>query len=144
MRRIVANNHNLTHFFCCSLMLSQNEIFRNSIRNALCSAPSFIEWFILKDLDIRNVKYCSSHLKFCFFIKTKKMIFLEVKMTIIGENWYQQNAYSVSNKIIHKESHSCEKMRFYTHFLQKLVILSLLSTDLHINAIMMAISQMSF
>ena len=63
--------------------------FRNSIRNAPYSAPNFIEWFIVKDLDIRNVKYCGSHFKFCFFIKkrkTKKTIFLEVTMTIIGEN----------------------------------------------------------
>ena len=45
---------------------------------------NLIEWFIVKDFDIRNVKYCSPH--FAFFIKTKKMIFLEVTMTTIGEN----------------------------------------------------------
>ena len=39
-------------------------------------------------------------------------------MTIIGEN-ISTNACSVLNMIIHKESHSCEKMRFYTYFLQK-------------------------
>ena len=39
----------------------------------------------LNDLDIRNVKYYGSHLKFVLLIKTKKMIFLEVTMTIIDE-----------------------------------------------------------
>ena len=28
---------------------------------------------------------------------------------------HQQNAYSVLNTIIHKESHSCEKMWFYIY-----------------------------
>ena len=32
---------------------------------------------------------------------------------------HQQNAYSALNMIIHIESHSCEKMCFYTSFLQK-------------------------
>ena len=41
---------------------------------------------LLKNLDIRNMKYCGSHLTFYFFIKTKKMVFLEVTVTIIGEN----------------------------------------------------------
>ena len=81
--KVVANNHSLTYFFCWSLMLSQMEIFRNSIRNASYSASNFIEWFIVKDLDIRNVKCCCSHF---FFIKTNKMIFPEVTMTIISEN----------------------------------------------------------
>ena len=62
------------------------KFFRNSTRNAPYSATNFIEWFIVKDLDIRNVKYCGSHLKFVSFTKTKKIIFLEVTMTIIGEN----------------------------------------------------------
>ena len=30
-----------------------------------------------------------------------------------------ENAYSVLNTIIHKESHSYEKMQFNTYFLQK-------------------------
>ena len=62
------------------------KFFRNSTRNAPYSAPNFIEWLIVKDLDIRNVKYCGSHSKSVSFIKTKKIIFLEVTMTIIGEN----------------------------------------------------------
>ena len=64
------------------------KFFRHSIRNALCSVPNFIEWFIEEDLNIRNVKYCSSHLKFFFFffIKTKEVIFPEVTMAIIVEN----------------------------------------------------------
>ena len=89
MCRTVATNHNLPHFFCWSLMLPQNEIFQKlnqKCRNAPYSTPDFIEWFIVKDLDIRNVKYCGSHLKFCCFINTKKIIFLKVEMTIIGEN----------------------------------------------------------
>ena len=48
--------------------------------------PNFIEWFVVKDLDIRNVKHCGSHLKFCFFIKANKIMFLEVTVTIISEN----------------------------------------------------------
>ena len=41
-------------------------------------------------------------------------------MTIIGKNtsYSVLNPYSVLN-IIHKESHSCGKMRFSTYFLQK-------------------------
>ena len=84
--KIAANNHNLTHFCteasCCHKM----KFFRNSIRNAPYSAPNFIEWFILKELDIKKVKYCSSHFKLFFFlIKLKKFIFFKVAMTI-GEN----------------------------------------------------------
>ena len=56
---------------------------------------------MVKDLDIGNVKYCGTHLKFVFFIKTKKMIFLEVTKTIIGRN----TSYSVLKIVIHKESH---------------------------------------
>ena len=63
------------------------KFLRNSIGNAPYNAPNFIEWFIVKDWDIRNVKYCGSHLKgFFFFIKTRKMVFLEVTVTIIDEN----------------------------------------------------------
>ena len=32
------------------------KFFRNSIRNAPYNVLNFIEWFIVKDLDIRNVK----------------------------------------------------------------------------------------
>ena len=53
---------------CCHKM----KFFRNSIRNAPYRAPNFIEWLIVKDLDIRNVKYCGSHLKFCFFHRNKE------------------------------------------------------------------------
>ena len=62
------------------------KFFRNSIRNAPYHAPNFTEWFIVKDLDIRKIKHGGSHLKFFFFIKTKKMIFVEVSVTIIDEN----------------------------------------------------------
>ena len=96
---------------CCHKM----KFFRNSIRNATYSAPNFIEWFTVKDFNI-NVKYCDSH-KFCFFIKTKKMIFLEVTMTMIGEDTSTKCLQCI-NMMIHKESHSCEKMWFYTYFLK--------------------------
>ena len=76
---------------------------------------------------------------FVFFIKTKKMIFLEAKVTVIGEDMSTKCLqYSALNMIIHKESHSWEKVQFYTYFFL------MLSTDLHINAIMMVIRLKSF
>ena len=116
--RIVANNHNLANFFCWSFALSQNEIFQNSIRNASYSAPIFIEWFIVKDLDIRNVKYWGSHLKFYFFHQNKEN---DISRGNNDNNWwkYINKMLSVLNTIIHKKSHSCAKMRFYAYFLQK-------------------------
>ena len=54
-------------------------LFRNSIRSTSYSAANFIEWFIVKDLDIRNVKHRGS-------LKQKKKMFLEETMTIISEN----------------------------------------------------------
>ena len=39
------------------------KFFGNSIKNTPYSAPNFTEWFIVKDLDIRKMKYCDSHLK---------------------------------------------------------------------------------
>ena len=48
------------------------KFFRKSIRNALYSAPNFIEWFIVKNLDF-------------FLVKTKK-IFLEVTVTVFVES----------------------------------------------------------
>ena len=39
-----------------------------------------------------------------FFIKTKKMIFLEVEVTIIGEN--ASKCLQCINMIIHKERHT--------------------------------------
>ena len=105
--RIVVNNHNLTHFSAAALCCHKMKFFRNSISNAPYSASNFVEWFIVKDLDIKNVKYCTSQLKFFFFFnKTKNMIFLEVTVTIIGENT------SI------KCSQCIEKMWFYTYFLK--------------------------
>ena len=53
-----------------------------------------------------------------FFIKTKKMIFPEVTMAIISENTSAKCLQCI--KYDNSEgSHSSEKMRFYTYFLQK-------------------------
>ena len=82
---MVANNHNLTLFFAEASCRHKMKFLRNSVRNAPYSAPNFTEWFIANNLDIRNVKYCGSYLKFFFFVKTKKMIFFKVTI-IIGEN----------------------------------------------------------
>ena len=62
------------------------------------------------------MKYCGSHLTFYFFIKTKKMVFLEVTVTIIGENTSikclqcikYDNSYRKIGpfvKVIHRSSH---------------------------------------
>ena len=66
-------------------------------------------------------------------------------MTITGENTSIKclQCINVLNMIIHKESYSCEKMWLCTYFLQKYLLLSKFSTDLHINAIVMVISQKS-
>ena len=66
-------------------MLSKMKFFRNSIRNAPYSAPNFTEFhcegFGLKKCEILQLTF-----EVFFFIKTKKMIFLEVTMTTIGKN----------------------------------------------------------
>ena len=74
-----------------------------------------------------SVKYRDWHFKFYFFLWNKENDISR------GNNdnvlVHQQNACSVLNTIIHKESHSFEKMWFYAYFLQKWVFLSKLSTE---------------
>ena len=64
-------------------------------------------------------------------------------MTIISKNTSTKCLQCIKHDN-YKESHSCEKIKFNTYFLQIQVLLSKLSTDLDINAIMMVISQKFF
>ena len=56
---------------CCHKM----KFFKDSIRNAPYNAPNFIECFIVKDLDISNVKYCDSFKVLFFSLKQRKWYF---------------------------------------------------------------------
>ena len=93
---------------CCHKM----EFFKNSIRNAPYSSPNFIKWFIVKDFDIEIWNIAAHIYRFVFFIKTKKMIFLEVAVTIIGENTSTKCLQCI-NMIIHKESHSWKNVALH-------------------------------
>ena len=67
---------------CCHKM----EFFRNSIRNASCSAPILLSGSLWR-IWTQEMWNIAAHIQsFIFFIKTKKVIFVKVTMTIISEN----------------------------------------------------------
>ena len=100
MCRIVANNHNLTHFLSWIVRLSQNGIFQ--ILNQKC----FLQWpwfhcMVRCEGFRHNVKYRGSNLKFCFFsLKQRKWYFSRWQWQQLVKI-HQQNAFSVLNTIIH-------------------------------------------